>query len=141
MIDPSALRFTALREFHIDRGPGRLVAVMFQLAPSAPVDPRDHSGSLASADALGEADDLARGASMPNKFGEQLLDGNEPELARPPRRFGGLSHDGGDSALNRDRGLFVVSVLHPVVDVSRRRLALNPSGELGLGTADSNGAL
>ena len=141
MFDHTRLRFTALHEFHVERGRGQVLAIMFQLAPSASSVRRVHSGRLSGSHPLRVAGDDAVGVAVPLQIGQQLLDGDQAQLASPVGRGGGLGDDPGDGAFDCDRGVLVEPVLHPVVDVARSRLALDPAGELGLGAADSNGAL
>lgn len=141
MIDPTLLRFTAMREFHIERGTGRLVAIMFQLAPASPGEQDLHSSGLCGANPLGVADDRAVGAAMPLQRGQQLLDGDQPQLACPFGGGGRLGDDGGHGSLYSDCCGLIEPVLHPVVDMARGRLALYAAGKLGLGAADGDGAL
>lgn len=142
MFDFARLRCVAIHEFHIERGLGRLAGVLFCVpALVRPLATVHHLQPTAAADPLRVADDCAAGVPMPHQIGKQLLDADQAQLPGPLRGRRRVSHRAGDRQLNGDRRLLVKPVLEPVVDVPGGRLPLDPTGQLGLGAADGDGAL
>lgn len=141
MSSSSALRFVGLHAYLVGEGLGQVVAVLFQLAPSAFPVRRVHLGCLSGPNPLRKTGDGAIGVAVPFEFRQQLLHGHKAKAPRPLSSGRGLIDDGAYRSLDGDGRFLVEPMLQPVVDMPRSGLALHPPGELGLGAADGNGAL